>query len=343
MKNKDLHIVILAGGSGTRFWPLSRKDKPKQFLKIFGGKTLFQMTIERVRPAVSPENIWIVTNKNFLPIIKSQLGQRLASSVQLLLEPSGKNTAPAIAWAASRIYKKNKNAVMAVLPADHLIQEPKAFLKHLKEAVLLARSHYLVTLGISPTRPETGYGYLKTVRTGQVLRVTRFIEKPDLSNAKKFLRSKDYYWNGGIFIWRAQTILSEFQKYLPKVYRVLSKRCDDASVRKAWHSLPGISIDYGILEKAKHVAAVAAGDMDWSDVGSWEALHEVLAKDKSGNVLRGNVMAIDSKNTLVMAGKRTVAAVGLEGFIVVDTDDAILICPKDRSQHVRQCAEKAKV
>ncbi len=339
MKNSNVHVVILAGGSGTRFWPLSRKDKPKQFLQIVGTKTLFQQTLERIKPLVGKQNIWIVTNQDFLPYIKSQSKGMIASQ-QILSEPSGKNTAPAIAWAASRIHQKDKNAVMVILPSDHLIQNPKAFVKHIEEAEVLARSNYLVTLGIVPTRPETGYGYLKTKSLGKIFRVEKFTEKPSLEKAKQFIRTKKYYWNSGMFVWRVEVILAEFEKYLPQIYQAFSGKCDNASIRRLWNRLPSISIDYGILEKASRVAAIPAGDMGWSDLGSWEALFEVLPKDQNKNVFKGQTATLECKNTLIMSGHRMVAAIGLENFVIVDTPDALLICPKDKTQLVRQIASQ---
>lgn len=343
MKITNLHVVILAGGSGTRFWPMSRPHKPKQFLNIIGEQTLFQMTLERVRPLVARENIWVVTNQKFLSLIKAQCHHFPVEHNQILLEPSGKNTAPAIAWAASRIYQKNKDAIMVVLPSDHLIQNPEAFQKHLRQAVALAENHLLVTMGIVPTRPETGYGYLKIKATKNFLAVEKFTEKPDLSLAKKFVKSGQYYWNSGMFIWRVDAILSEFEKYLPVIYKLTPGFLSKRTFSKTWAAIPGISIDYGILEKSDRVAAVAAGDIGWSDVGSWEALSEILPKNKEGNVLKGNVLAFDSLNTMILGDKKLIATIGLENFVVIDTPDAILICPKDRSQHVRKCAEKANV
>lgn len=335
-----LHAVILAGGSGTRFWPLSRQEKPKQFLNILGRETLFQQTLSRVRPVVNPENIWVVTSARFKNEIKIQLKNIPVPASHILLEPEGKNTAPAIAWAASRIAREDKDAVMAVLPSDHLIRNHHAFLKYLKEAVTLAERKFLVTMGIVPTRPETGYGYLKiksVMRDGKTIwRVEQFTEKPSLPVAKKFVAAKKYLWNSGMFVWRCDVILKEFERHLPAVHQCFYKKCDDASVRRLWRTLPGISIDYGILEKAADVATVPAADMGWSDLGSWEALFEILPKDKNGNVLQKNSLALDCRNTMIMPGKRLIAAVGLDNLTIIDTPDAILICPTAKCQAVRE-------
>ena len=338
--NSNLHAVILAGGSGTRFWPVSRQDRPKQFLTLVGKESLLRQTIRRVAPKVLAENVWIVTNRRYQKEIKrhtSGLGIRAA---QILWEPKGKNTAPAILWAAARIHARDPRAVMAVLPSDHLIQNARAFLNALDKALRLARQDQLVTFGIVPTRPETGYGYLKTKKSGGILRVERFIEKPDLARAKQFLTSGTYLWNSGMFVWKTETILAAFRKYLPSVYA--SSRREPIGARenmlKTWPKLPAISIDYGILERADNVAAVAA-DIGWSDLGSWESLAEILPKDKSGNSLKGNIVALDCRNTLIQAGRRLVAAVGLNDLVVIDTSDTILVCPKYRSQEVRKLIE----
>ncbi|MDP2653466.1 MAG: mannose-1-phosphate guanylyltransferase [Candidatus Omnitrophota bacterium] len=335
----NFYAVILAGGSGTRFWPMSRKLLPKQFLKITGRRSLFQETLARIHPLVKGPQILIVTNKDHAAEIREQAREFKLPSANILLEPEGKNTAPAICWAASRVHRRDPNAVMAVLPSDHLILHPRAFLRQLRKAADLARRGYLVTLGIVPTRPETGYGYLKITPARSagktVWRVEKFTEKPSLDVAKKFVRTGRYLWNSGMFIWKCSVILDEFEKSLPKIHAGIFGK-SDAQVRRAWKGLAGISIDYGILEKSGNVATVPAQDIGWSDLGSWESLAEVLTKDARNNVLRGDVVEVDCKNSLVFGGKRLVAAVGLENIIIVDTPDALLVCRKDRSQDVRE-------
>ncbi len=342
--DKNLYAIILAGGSGTRFWPLSRASYPKQFLAIAGKETLLQQTVGRVRSLVAGENIFIVTNAAHRREVGRQLARFKVPRPNILLEPQGKNTAPAICWAAARIHQVNPNAVLAVLPSDHLIQNPNAFLKILEKAVALARREYLVTLGIVPTRPETGYGYLKTVKMKKdgILNVARFTEKPDLATARRFVKSKDYFWNSGMFIWRADVILDEFKKYLPEIYKSVAADPRPARIQKVWKSLPSISVDYGILEKSSRVVAVAAAGVGWSDLGSWESLFEVLPKDAHGNSLQGDVLALDCRNTFVRAEKRLVATVGLEGIVVIDTPDALLVCPGALSQKVKDVAAVLK-
>lgn len=342
MKINNLHAVILAGGSGTRFWPASRSNRPKQFLNLVGKESLFRQTIRRIASKVPAGNIWIVTNRRYQKEIKRQVtgfaGRPPKGGVrssQILWEPQGKNTAPAIGWAASRIHARDPRAVMVILPSDHLIQNERAFLNALEKAVKLARANHLVTFGIVPTRAETGYGYLKTKKAGGILRVERFIEKPDLARAKRFAADKNYFWNSGMFVWKTETILEAFRKYLPLIY---AARGD---MLKAWPKLPAISIDYGILEKARNVAAVAA-DIGWSDLGSWESLSGILPKDRHGNSLKGNVTALDCRDILVWADKRLVAAIGVQDLVVIDTPDALLVCHKHRSQDVKKLVETLK-
>ena len=340
--NKNLHAVILAGGSGTRFWPVSRQNRPKQFLTLVGKESRLRRTIRRVAPKVLAENVWIVANRRYQKEIKRHTSGLGVRASQILWEPKGKNTAPAIGWAAERIHARDPRAVMVVLPSDHLIQNARAFLNALDKAVRLARQDQLVTFGIVPTRPETGYGYLKTKKAGGILRVERFIEKPDLARAKQFVKNGAYLWNSGMFVWKTETILEAFRKYLPSVYASLREPIGArGNMLKAWPKLPAISIDYGILEKAKNVAAIAA-DIGWSDLGSWESLAEILPKDKTGNSLKGNVTALDCRNTLVWANERLVAAVGVQDMIVIDTPDALLVCPKHRSQDVKKLVEMLK-
>lgn len=331
MSINNLHAVILAGGSGTRFWPASRQGRPKQFLNLIGGESLLRQTIRRITPKVPAQNIWIIAGQRYRREIQRHTSGLGVRASRILWEPSAKNTAPAVLWSAARIHAVDPDAIMAVLPSDHLIARRAEFLRLLEKAVGLARREYLVTFGIVPTRPETGYGYLKTARVkdGDFLEVKKFIEKPALAKARQFCARKDYLWNSGMFVWKARTILEAFRKYLPSIYKARG------NLLKVWKSLPAVSVDYGILEKADNVAAVASADIGWSDLGSWEALFEVLSKDADGNSLQGDVLALNCRNTLVRAHKRLIAAVGLEGLVVIDTPDALLVCPKHLSQDVK--------
>ncbi len=347
MQDKNnFYVVILAGGSGTRFWPLSRAAYPKQFLPLAGEKSMLQETLARVGSKASASHIFIVTNQRFQKIIQRQAAAFRIPQKNILFEPSGKNTAPAIAWAASIIHSQNPDAVMAVLPSDHLIQNEAAYLKTLDEAVRLANNDYLVTLGIVPTRPETGYGYIKgrkIKKSGRTIyEVEQFVEKPVLAKAQQYLKTKKYYWNSGMFIGKASTILGELRTCLPELYKAFIQGHSQKAVKKFWAKLPSISIDYGVMEKAKRVAVVPAAGIGWSDVGSWEALWEVSSKTKEGNVFRGDVVECASKHNLVFGNKRLVALVGLEDIVVVDTDDVVLVCRKDQSQAVKMIVDMLK-
>jgi mannose-1-phosphate guanylyltransferase/mannose-6-phosphate isomerase len=345
-KDKNLYAVILAGGSGTRFWPVSRQSLPKQFLNLAGKGSLLQQTLRRINLKIPSGNIFIVSNRLYREEVERQVVGFGVVPAHILWEPEGKNTAPAVCWAAARIHAVNPRAVMAVLPSDHFIKYHSKFLKVLAKAVDLAGKDYLVTFGIVPTRPETGYGYLKTVkvRGKDVFRVEKFIEKPNLARAKQFLRTNcrdrletsSYMWNSGMFVWRTQTILEAFRQYLPGIFRMfVGTGFKPVPTERMWHKLPVISIDYGILERAKNVAAVPAVGIGWSDVGSWEALSEILPKDKAGNTTRGSVVSLDCRDTLIWARQRLVAAVGLKDILVIDTPDALLVCPKHLSQEVK--------
>ncbi len=346
MNKNNLYAVILAGGSGTRFWPASRASYPKQFLSLTGAESMLQGTLARLGSKIKGERVFIVTNKRFAKIIEKQAARFDVPKANILLEPSGKNTAPAIAWAAAIINSRDPDAVMAVLPSDHLIQNKKAYIATLDEAVSLANEGYLVTLGIVPTRPETGYGYIKgrkVTKSGRALHeVEQFVEKPSLDKAVAYLKTKKYFWNSGMFIWKTSVILDEFKNLLPDLHKAFTGGFTQKAVEKFWDGITGISIDYGIMEKAKRVAVVPAADIGWSDVGSWEALWEVSSKNADGNALKGDVVHYASKKNLVFGNKRLVALVGVEDLVVVDTDDAILVCRREHSQSVKNIVDFLK-
>lgn len=338
-KNNDVFAVILAGGSGQRFWPMSRRAKPKQFLPILGKKSLFGETLNRINTLVPSKNIVVVTNKAYKKEISRQSKTLKIPLSNILMEPSGKNTASAIYWAALKIKKQNPNGVMIVLPSDHLIEKKQKFLSVLKKAIAFAQKDFLVTLGIDPTRPETGYGYIKTAKAIDVKKtgflVSQFTEKPNLAKAKQFVKSKKFFWNSGMFIWKADTIGCEFEKSLPKIVKLFNNKCAQNQVGTFWSKLPSISIDYGILEKAKKVAIVPTGNIKWSDLGSWESLWEVFSNSKVDNVVKGDVTTINCEGSLIMGSKKLIGVVGLKDVVVIDTEDALLVCPKDQSQDVK--------
>jgi mannose-1-phosphate guanylyltransferase/mannose-6-phosphate isomerase len=351
-----LHAVILAGGGGTRLWPLSRTNYPKQFLKLLGEHTLLQQTILRLDGAITPQNIWVVTGQEQEPTVRTQLSAlpHLAAT-HVLGEPSSRNTAAAIGLAAVYIRRVDPEAVMVVLPADHWILRTLDFILLLKDAVGLAQAGMLVTLGIVPDRPETGYGY---IRRGASLNVeltgslkeayyaTQFVEKPSLQLAQNYVDSREYYWNAGIFLWRVSRILEEIASCLP----VLSQGLEDLAqhldreeapkvLRSLYSRLESISIDYGVIEKASRLAVVPA-DIGWSDLGEWSTIHRLSLQDERGNVLGANVIDVDSENSFVYGGRRTIATIGLKNTIVIDADDALLVCPADRAQDVRKVVQQ---
>lgn len=352
-KNKNIYAVIMAGGAGTRFWPLSRESSPKQMLKIIGEDTMIRQTIKRLHGFVPYGNVSIVTSENLAFDLRFHLEElkKGKKHLKIIAEPFGRNTAAAIGLAAVCLEKIDPDSAMVVLPADHSICNEKAFIKTLKKAAECAEGGYLVTLGIKPTKPETGYGYIKagTRCKGQDARkVEKFTEKPDIKTAQRYLADGNYLWNSGIFVWKVSVILDEIKRYMPSLYKGLLKiekaigtEKEKKAVEDVYSKLESISIDYGVLEKSKNVMVVPA-DFGWSDVGSWAVLDEVLTHDANGNIIKGNVINIESNDSLVFGSDRLVATVGLKDMIVVDTSDATLVCPKDKAQDVRKVVDELK-
>ncbi len=355
-----MYAVIMAGGSGTRFWPLSREKMPKQLLKIGGEDTLIRETVSRVLPLVRIEDIFIVTNESLADTINYQLSTKFEQPWEgnFILEPEGKNTAPAIGLAALHLERIDPESIMVVLAADHSIRRADEFLKLLRNAAEAARQDYLVTFGIKPDRPETGYGYIKagekiTVESteqsvGDVHRVEAFVEKPDLETAKKYLKDGHYYWNSGMFIWKTKALLNEIEKHQPSLYRglqdirnVIGTPKEADVIREVFKKLEPISIDYAVMEKTERAAVIPA-DIGWSDVGSWTALDDVSVRDAAGNVISGNVIDIGSRDSIIYADKRLVATIGLKDAVVVDTPDATLVCSKERAQDVKKVVDELK-
>ena len=344
MNDRKSYAVILAGGSGSRLWPLSRQNLPKQFLSLDGDASLLQTTIGRLSPLIGPKNVLIVTQEAHA---KGEAYHALLP-YQTLFEPVARNTAPAIAIAAALLVTDGADPVMVVLPADHIIKDEARFREHLKIAIDAAESGKLVTFGIQPTRPDTGFGYIKAHPgdTPEVHVVDRFTEKPDSVTAERFLKEGGYYWNSGMFVWRASVILAEIRQHLPDVYEVvqtiIAERHTAGGFQKAveryFPAMPSISIDYGVLEKSSRVSLIPC-DIGWNDVGSWQAVHEIAAKDENGNALQGNVIAVDCRNSLIRAEKRLVAAIGVEDLCVVETADAVLISRSDQTQRVREVVD----
>lgn len=341
--NGKVYAAILAGGVGTRFWPLSRETTPKQLLKVVGDESLLKSTIRRLSPLISPERVVIVTNARQAELIRLHLSYEGKSiSPGYCVEPVGRNTAPAIGLAALELYKKDKDAIMAVLPADHMIGDSKSFRATLKAAVGAAREGKLVTFGIVPDRPETGYGYIKAKKRSfkkidglEVKAVERFVEKPDINRAKKYLKEGGYFWNSGIFVWKAGKILEEIKRYLPDVYKRLEEIGGGRKIEDAYGEIKEISIDHGVLEKSNDVVVIPA-KFSWSDIGSLSAFGEIIEADPDGNIIKGRVVDIGSKDSIIIGCDRAVATIGLKDIILVDTPDATLVCPKDRAQDVKE-------
>jgi mannose-1-phosphate guanylyltransferase/mannose-6-phosphate isomerase len=333
------YAVILAGGTGSRFWPLSRELEPKQFLSFNAKKSLLQQTIERVLPLVPKENILIVGSTQHKFELEGQLGRYAIPIANIILEPCGKNTAPAIGLAARVIEKRDPQAIMIVLPADHYISRPDKLIGVLKKAVQASQDGNLITIGIKPTSAHTGYGYIKS----QGKKVVNFTEKPDKKTAEKYVKAKTYFWNSGMFIWKAQVILEEIKKHLPDLNRqLLQFRLQSDIDPKKWGEISSVSIDYGVLEKSNRVVVIPAGDIGWSDLGSWSAFSAICKKDKDNNVIQADCIDIDSQDISVFGKDRLIATIGLKDVVVVDTDDALLVCSKSRAEEVKKVVEQIK-
>lgn len=341
--------VIMAGGSGTRFWPLSRKSRPKQFLPIVTQKTMIEETVERLLPLLPPEAIYTISNREQAAVIRRLVPGLAAGNV--LVEPLSKNTAASLILATARIYLQNPKAVVLALPADHLIFKPDIFIRKLRAAAAAAvREEVIVTFGIPPTFPSTGFGYIhfsgRRRRFGNenFYPVLRFKEKPDVERAKKYLKQGRHSWNSGMFIWRAEVFARKLEKYAPDFFaywkRILARlrKNDTAGIDTVFREMPATSIDYALMEKAKGVL-MADGNFGWSDVGSWVSLADVWPKDSSQNALRGEAVFLDSRNCLVYSPQRLAAVVGLRDVIIVDTKDAVLVCRKNADQRVREVIE----
>jgi mannose-1-phosphate guanylyltransferase len=344
-----VYTVIMAGGIGSRFWPESRIARPKQFLNVVGEATLLQNTLSRMQGLVPAERCYVVTHERYVTQTHEQLPALPPDNI--FAEPVGRNTAPAIAFAAARLLEQDPDATMIVLPADHLIRNVAQFHAVLRVALEKAEEPgALVTIGITPTHPSTGYGYVQVNHGGdlddEVLRaypVRTFAEKPNVATAERFLDSGDFLWNSGMFIWRADSILAQMQTHLPDAYDAfapLHQQHDfsDEAVQEAYQNSPRISIDYGVMERARQVYLVP-GSFGWSDVGDWRAVYDLSEKDGLGNALRNQVIMHDASRCLVRASDRLIVVVGIHDTVVVDTEDAVLICHRDSTQQVKNVVE----
>jgi mannose-1-phosphate guanylyltransferase len=353
-EKNNTYVAIMAGGIGSRFWPASRTEMPKQFLDIMGvGKSLIRLTFERFLNLCPAENIFIVTNKQYAALVKEHLPE--LSDNQVLMEPSRNNTAPCIAYTAFKLQSLNPDANLIVAPSDHIILKEKAFIETLEAGLQFTAAHdALLTLGIQPSRPDTGYGYIEVkgdqVKGEGVLPVNAFREKPDEATAKKYLAAGNYFWNAGIFVWKVGSILKAFEQHASEIHRILAEgkaqyntSNEQDFIDQAYPTTPSISVDYAIMENADNVYTIPS-DFGWSDLGTWASLHAESEQDEAGNVFHcDKIHTVDVKNSLVRSpdGKLVVIG-GLEDYIVVDEGDILLIWPKSREQEIKGIVKKIK-
>jgi mannose-1-phosphate guanylyltransferase len=350
--NSRNYCVIMGGGIGSRFWPFSKENRPKQFLDFFGtGRSLLQMTFDRFNKIIPKENIFIVTNESYYGLVKEQLPE--LESTQILLEPMRRNTAPCIAYASYRINEIDPNANIVVAPSDHLILNEDSFLRTIEEAfAYVERNEILLTLGIKPSRPETGYGYIQMSeeKVDGVSKIKVFTEKPNFELAKVFYESGEFVWNSGLFIWNVKTILKSFQDHLPEVAAkfdagvgIFNTPDEQAFINKNYPFCPNISIDYGIMEKAPN-GCVLAANFGWSDLGTWGSLHEISEKDENANAaLSAKVLFFDSTENIVALPEDKLAVLqGLNGYIVAESQGVLLVCKKSDEQRIKQFVADVK-
>lgn len=350
--NSD-HLVIMAGGVGSRFWPMSTPQVPKQFVDVLGtGRTLIQMTMDRFRGLVPPQNVWVVTSKNYVDIVHGQLPD--VPMENILLEPCRRNTAPCIAYASWRIKKLNPQANIIVSPSDHVVLDTREFRRIIGECThFVNENDSIVVLGIKPTRPETGFGYIQTdesvpsSRNRNIYRVDSFREKPDLQTAQSYIAQNCFYWNAGIFVWNVNTIVNALRIYAKEIsdifeslLPVLGTEKEQAAIDEAYSACPAISIDYAVMEKAEDIFCYPS-DFGWSDMGTWGALSESSSHDANGNTLIGNVKAFDTRNCIVHTqNEKKVIIQGLDGYIVAECDNQLLICRLSEEQHIKDYTEE---
>jgi mannose-1-phosphate guanylyltransferase len=349
MMKDNLYAVIMAGGQGTRFWPRSRHRRPKQLLDIVGSESMIQQTVGRIKPLIPEERIFIVSNEIHVRELKDHIPHIPDSNI--VIEPIGKNTAPAIGLTSLYIKRVNPEAILIVLPSDHLVEKEEIFRKTIKRAALVAQKNYLLTLGMKVTSPETGYGYIQmgsAIEDG-LYRVKAFVEKPSKEKAERFMSAGGYLWNSGIFVWRADLILKMIEEYLPNLYRglmdidkVIGTTKEKKTIKSVYSELEGLSVDFGILEKARNVVVIPS-DFGWNDVGSWTALDSILKKSPYGNIAEARHVSIDTTNTIVYSPRKLIATIGIKDLIIVETEDALLVCHKERAQDVKKLVDKLKL
>ena len=341
--------VIMAGGGGTRFWPLSRKETPKQLLNLSGKEIMVNETIDRLSQVAAKDNIFIVTNASQVKKMQEVTDGRILKE-HILSEPSARNTAACVGYAAIKIAKTYGDGIMVITPSDAYIKNNKEYANVLRKAIKeAADTSNLVTIGITPTFPATGYGYIHFEKSeAEVKKVLQFVEKPNLETAKNYVSTGEYVWNSGIFVWKASVILNKFKELLPDIYADLEKiaksfgtEYEEKTLNEVYPSIRSISIDYGIMEKSNDIKVVP-GEFGWNDVGSWDMLGILHESDCDGNITVGNTLSIDTNNSIIYSSGKLVATVGIDNLIVVETPDAIMVCPKDKAQDVKKIVDKLK-
>jgi mannose-1-phosphate guanylyltransferase len=347
---ETMYALVLAGGSGTRLWPHSRSSQPKQFLSIGGGHTMLQETVARTLPIIPPERVYVATNAAYAGLVMEQLPD--VPRDQILIEPAGRGTAPCIGLAALHLRRRDPTAVMAVLSADHRVEQAERFCTALAVGADMAQQGYLVTLGIQPTAPSTGYGYIRRgaplLQEGphSVFRVQAFVEKPDAERARTYIHSGDYFWNAGMFVWRTDRILYELALHRPALAHALEQIGaaigtpeQQQVLEQVWPGIENVAIDVAVMERTGHAAVIPA-DLGWSDVGDWASLAETLPKDADGNAVIGNYVGVDTSNSLIYGNGRVVATIGVQDLMIVDMHDVVLICSRERAQDVKAMVAK---
>jgi len=357
MRIDNYYAVIMAGGGGTRLWPMSRKSRPKQMLSLDGGRTLFQRAVDRLEGVFNPAHIFIVTVEEQASSLQAQCPQ--IPTENYLIEPLPRGTASVVGFAAVNIHHRDSEGVMAVLTADHFIENEELFESLLMDAYLLAKQGSLVTLGIEPSYPATGYGYIQAGQSlemetlkNEAYHVNQFREKPDLETASGYLKIGDFFWNSGMFIWQVKTILHEFERQMPQLFALLNSigtaigtELESVVIEKLWPTIRPETIDYGIMEHAHDVTVILAKNLGWNDVGSWDSLEEVLQKDENGNILiSSSHIGVDTNQSVICSdgSKRLIVTIGSEELIIVDTEDVLLVCAKSEAQRVKEIVNHLK-